>query len=158
MRNSPLKNISALVGLLCLGGLALEMSPASLISVAHAKEDAGVEVKVYVLDAGSEPISTAVVRHPQEMDRHRVNTQDGSWKATSLYLPDGSELRFTAGMDLELEVSAPGYQTELIVYQVRKRKNVVQVTLQAIEMSDESIEEPIITFKQDKPRETTESP
>lgn len=123
---------------------------------ALAKDDAGVEVKVYVLTPQGDPVTTAVVRHPLETDRHRVNAQDGSWKATSLYMPDGTELRFTSGMDLQLEVSAPGFETAVITYQVRKRRNTVQVTLQAIEMADENIEEPIITFKQDKPRETTE--
>jgi len=129
--------------------LALASTPAL------AKQDTGIDIKVYVVGADGAPISTAVVRHPEEMDRHRVNSEDGSWHAASLYMPDGSELRFTAGMDLQLEVSAPGYMTQVVQYQVRKRRNIVQVTLQAIEMSDESIEEPIITFKQDKPRETT---
>jgi hypothetical protein len=150
---------AALLGVLTVLAAGISGEPGrAVLPVAEAKEESGVEVKVYVLNPEGEPISTAVVRHPQEMDRHRVNTQDGSWKATSLYLPDGSELRFTAGMDLDLEVSAPGFQTELIVYQVRKRKNVVQVTLQPIEMIDDSLEEPIITFKQDKPRETTDAP
>jgi hypothetical protein len=120
-----------------------------------AKATAGVEVKVYVVDPASKPVPTAVVREPREQDRHRVNTEDGSFKSSSLYLPDGTEIQFTPGQELTLEVSAPGYQTEVVVYQVRKKRNIVQVTLQPIEMSDDSMEEPIITFKQDKPRETT---
>lgn len=128
----------------------------ALMQSAHAKEDVGIEVKVCVVDAASAPIPTAIVRHPQEADRHRVNASDGCYPASSIYTPDGTEIRFTAGMDLTLEISAPGYQTEVITYQVRKRKNNVLLTLQAIEMSEENIEEPIITFKQDKPRETTE--
>lgn len=123
---------------------------------AAKKEESGVEVKVYVVDADKKAIPTGVVRHPDEADRHRVNFQDGSWKASSLYMPDGSELRFTPGMDLTLEVSAPGYQTEVVIYQVRKTRNVVEVALQLIpESSEGTIEEPIITFKQDKPREVT---
>lgn len=121
-----------------------------------AKETTGVEVKVYVVDPEGKPIPTAVVREPREQDRHRVNAEDGSWKASSLYLPDGTEIQFTSGQELSLEVSAPSYQTEVVVYQVRKKRNVVQVALQPIEMGTETLEEPIITFKNDKPRETTE--
>jgi hypothetical protein len=126
---------------------------------AHAakppKEVEGVNVKVIVLDVDRKPISTAVIRHPQEADRHRVNSVDGSWDASVLYLPDGSELRFTPGMTLELEVSAPGYMTQVFSYQVRKRKNVVELSLAQIEMDDTTIEDPVISFGRDLPRETT---
>jgi hypothetical protein len=138
---------------------ALALLFAGLLSdPAHAakKEDAGVEVKVQVVDMEGKPIPTSVVRHPSESDRHRVNSEDGSWKATALYMPDGSELRFTPGMDLQLEVSAPGYKTQQVVYQVRKSRNVLQVALEVIEITEENVEEPIITFKQDKAREATE--
>jgi hypothetical protein len=124
-----------------------------------AKESEGVTVRVIVLDAARKPISTAVVRHPQEADRHRVNSVDGSWEASVLYLPDGSELRFTPGMTLELEISAPGYMTQVFQYQVRKRRNVVELTLPVIEMDDAAIEEPVISFGRDLPREpTSDSP
>lgn len=126
---------------------------------AHAadkKEVEGVPVRVIVLDADRKPISTAVVRHPQEADRHRVNSVDGSWEASVLYMPDGSELRFTPGMTLELEISAPGYMTQVFQYQVRKRKNVVELSLPKIEMDDTTIEDPVISFGRDLPRETTE--
>jgi hypothetical protein len=96
------------------------------------------------------------VRHPQEADRHRVNSVDGSWEASVLYLPDGSELRFTPGMTLELEISAPAYMTQVFKYQVKKRHNVVQVHLEKIEMDDTSIEEPMVTFGKDQPREAKE--
>jgi len=130
--------------------LALSSSPAFA-----AKKSSGVEVTVYVVGPDEKAIPTAVVREPSEQDRHRVNAEDGSWKASSLYLPDGTEIQFTPGQTVKLEVSAPGYQTELVEYTVRKRRNTVMVALQAIEMSDDTMEEPIITFKQDKPRETT---
>ncbi len=129
-----------------------------LAGFAQAKEETGIEVKVCVVDVAGAPVPTAIVRHPQEADRHRVNAQDGCFPASSIYTPDGTEIRFTSGMDLTLEISAPGYQTEVITYQVRKRRNNILLTLQAIEMTEEGIEEPIITFKQDKPREATESP
>ncbi len=126
--------------------------------VAQAKPEKvaeGVPVRVIVLDPERAPISTAVVRHPQEADRHRVNSVDGSWEAAVLYMPDGSELRFTPGMTLELEISAPGYMTQVFQYQVRKRRNVVELALAKIEMDDAAIEEPVISFGRDLPREPT---
>lgn len=144
-------------------GFALAAFVAALFGVAGArpalakpKEDSGVPVRVMVLDAERKPIPTAVVRHPQEADRHRVNSVDGSWEASVLYMPDGSELRFTPGMTLELEISAPGYMTQVFQYQVRKRKNVVEIQLPKIEMDDANIEEPMISFGRDEPREAKE--
>jgi hypothetical protein len=123
-------------------------------AVAYADDaEEGVPVKVIVLDVEGKPIPTAVVRHPQEADRHRVNTFDGSWEASVLYLPDGSELKFTKGMELELEISAPGYVNQRIKYLVRKRKNVVQVQLAKMEfdMGQEDEDDPVIQFGRDKP-------
>ena len=121
-----------------------------------AKDASGVPVRVVVKDPEGKPIATAVVRHPLEQDRRRVNAVDGSWEGNALYMPDGSELRFTAGMTLELEISAPGYMTKVFQYQVRKRKNVVEIVLPKIEMSDTNIEEPVISFGRDEPRETNQ--
>lgn len=134
-------------------------APGVALAAKPPKEVEGVPVRVIVLDAERKPISTAVIRHPQEADRHRVNSVDGSWEASVLYMPDGSELRFTPGMTLELEISAPGYMTQVFQYQVRKRKNVVELSLPRIEMDDTTIEEPVISFGRDLPREpTTEEP
>lgn len=126
------------------------------VSPAFAADDSGVNVKVIVLDVEKKPVATAVIRHPQEADRHRVNSINGSWEASVLYMPDGSELRFTPGMTLELEISAPGFMTQVFQYQVRKRKNVVEVTLAKIEMDDTTIEEPMVSFGRDEPREAAE--
>ena len=143
-------------GLVSFGALAVVGSSAWAAPAAAKKEDQGVLVRVLVLNAEREPISTAVVRHPQEADRHRVNSVDGSWEASVLYLPDGSELWFTPGMTLELEISAPGYMTQVFQYQVRKRKNVVEIALPMIPMDDENIEDPMISFGRDEPRESSE--
>lgn len=116
-------------------------------------DDEGVPVRVVVHDDQKAPIATAVVRQPQEADRHRVNAVDGSWEASVLYLPDGSELRFTAGMTLNLEISAPGYTTQVLTYQVRKRRNLIDVVLPKIENDESQIEEPTISFGRDEPRE-----
>jgi len=115
----------------------------------------GIPVKVFVVDQAGKPVQTAVVRQPQEADRHRVNTFDGSWEATTLYMPDGSEVNFTKGMVLELEISAPGYVNQHVKYEIRKKKNNMTVTLApmvlAPEGGDEGDEGPIIGFEHDVP-------
>jgi hypothetical protein len=139
-----------LSALLLAGGLSLP---------AEAKKDAnqGVEVRIKVMDEAGEPIPTAVVRHPEEADRRRVNSVTGEWMASVLYLPDGSELIFVPGMSLQLEVSAPGFMTQVIQYDIRKRKNVAEVTLQALKVDEETIEEPMIQFGRDRPRDVGSS-
>lgn len=121
--------------------------------LAKASPDEGVPVRVIVKDDAKAAIPTAVVRHPQEADRHRVNAVDGSWEASVLYMPDGTELRFTPGMTLTLEISAPGYTTQVLTYQVRNRRNQIDVLLPKIELDDSQIEEPTISFGRDEPRE-----
>jgi hypothetical protein len=115
--------------------------------------DEGVPVTVQVLDVDAKPIPTAVVRQPQEADRHRVNTFDGKWTASVLYMPDGSELVFTKGMTLELEISAPGYINQKVDYLIRKRKNTVTVTLQKMnfDINTDQTDDPVIQFGRDKP-------
>lgn len=117
------------------------------------KATEGVPIQVTVVDVEGKPISTAVVRHPEEADRHRVNSLTGIWEAEILYLPDGSELVFTPGSTLTLEVSAPGYMTQIIQYDIRKRRNRIEVLLPILEVDENDIEEPLIQFGRDKIRE-----
>jgi hypothetical protein len=135
--------------LLALAAALLHPAPA----IAKKKEGEGVAVKVVVSDEEGAPIATAVVRHPDEADRHRVNAVDGSWEASVLYMPDGTELVFQPGLALRLEVSAPGYMTQVLQYDVRKRNNKVQVTLSKLELENEEIEEPVIQFGREHARE-----
>lgn len=118
-----------------------------------ADEEVGTEVVVRVIDATGAAIPTAVVRHPLEQDRHRVNVDNGEWRGRILYMPDGTELIFEKGMEVEFEVSAPGFQNRRVGYLVRKRKNLVEVELQKMEinMADEDPEDVIIQFGRDKP-------
>jgi len=128
----------------------------SFLGSAHAKkknDGEGVNVKVTVKDEDGKPISTAVLRHPEEAERHRVNSLTGAWEDTNLYLPDGSELVFTPGMVLMLEVSAPGFMTQVIQYDVRKRKNAFEVVLAELVVDEQDVEEPMIQFGRDKPRD-----
>jgi len=123
---------------------------------AEAKKDKnedGVPIKVVVKDELKQAIPTAVIRHPDEQDRHRVNALTGAWEESKLYLPDGRELIFVPGMTLKLEVSAPGYMTKVIQYDVRKRKNVIEVELSQLVFDEQDVEEPTIRFGRDKPRD-----
>ncbi len=106
-----------------------------------------------VLDEEGKVIPTAVIRHPEEQFRHPVNTFDGSWADRVLYLPDGRELVFEKGLELELEISAPGYVNQHVIYVVKKKKNSLAVTLQKMEFSfdQDLIDEPVIQFGRDKP-------
>lgn len=130
-----------------------------LATVALAADKPGdLTVKVVVHDTEGQPIATAVVRNPQEMQRHRVNSADGSWQDSVLYLPDGSELHFVPGLHLELEISAPGYMTQVLSYEVKKRRNLIDVTLPALATEEAPIEEPTIGFGRDNPREPGATP
>ncbi|MEL6343201.1 MAG: hypothetical protein AAFV53_08690 [Myxococcota bacterium] len=134
-------------------GLMLAMS---LPAHAKKKKSEGIPLTVRVVDLGGEPIATAVVRHPEEADRHRVNAITGEWTAPVLYLPTGEELLFTPGMTVRLEVSAPGYMARIIEYSIRKRRNTIEIALDMLE-DEEIIEEPSINFSRDQIREPTGS-
>jgi len=112
-----------------------------------------ISLTVQVEDSIGEPIVSAAVRHPEERERHRVNHVTGAWTTTALYLPGGDILKFDPGMEVEFEVTAPGYVSETIRYIVRKRKNVIEVTLQEMDLAEdrEAPEDPIIAFGRDKP-------
>lgn len=123
-------------------------------AMAKKDKDAGVNVRITVLDVAGAPVPTAVVRHPDEADRRRVNSVTGVWEDSILYLPDGSELRFVPGMTLQFEISAPGYITQVVAYDVRKRNNKIEIALVEMEIEEEEIDEPLIQFGRDKPRES----
>ena len=115
--------------------------------------DEGVMVSVRVMDEQQKPIATAVVRHREEADPHRVNSLNGEWHESKLYMPGGGELIFAPGMHLELEVSAPGYLTRVIGYDIHKRKNSIEVTLKELFVDDSDIIVPTLEFGRDEPRE-----
>ena len=137
-----------------LAGLALVFGTLVALDAQAKETDAGIPVEVRVMDAVANPIATAVVRHPDEEERHRVNTVTGSWTADILYMPDGSMLKFEKGMELMFEVSAPGFVTQTVKYLVRKRKNVIEVVLEEMAATEEEDDDfPIIGFGRDKPIE-----
>lgn len=134
-----------------VGLAALALAPTG----AFAKdEDGGIPVTVQVLDAETQlPIPTAVVRNPQEEERHRVNRELGTWTGDVFYMPDGTEVKFTKGATLQFEVSAPGYVNQIVGYTVRKRRNEFPVFLQKMEvdLTEENPDDVMIQFGRDKP-------
>ena len=140
--------MAAVLSVLCLLGS---------VGDAHARrgkaDGEGVPVTVVVLDVEGNPVPTAVIRHPDEADRRRVNAVTGEWTGQVLYLPDGSEMIFTPGMSLTLEISAPGFMTQIIQYDIRKRGNKVEIILPQIDLDEDDVEEPLIQFGRDKPRD-----
>jgi hypothetical protein len=113
----------------------------------------GIPVQITVTDPLGKPIPTAVIRHPEEADRHPVNSVDGSWEESVLYLPDGSELPFTPGLSLILEITAPGFEGRMVQYEVRTRKNVVDIQLQPLVFEEDRLDDPVMSFGRDRPRD-----
>tara|TARA_B110000037_G_C16931816_1_gene428928 strand:+ start:18 stop:488 length:471 start_codon:yes stop_codon:yes gene_type:complete len=112
--------------------------------------EVGTIVQVTVEDSEGDPVPTAVIRHPEEADRHRVNTVTGVWEEEVLYLPDGTELIFEPGLLLYLEISAPRYVSQTIQYEVKRRRNRVVVTLEALEIEEAVIDAPMMSFGRDR--------
>ena len=117
----------------------------------------GTRIQVRVVDQAGKAIPTAVIRHPEEEERHRVNAVTGAWEEEVLYMPDGSELVFTPGLLLYLEVSAPNYESQVVQYQVRRRRNSLSVTLKKLEMQEVTIDEPMMSFGRDPPIDAAET-
>ncbi len=136
---------------LAVGGLSVATVSVVTAPVAQA-QDQGIPVEIRVLDEEGNPIPTAVVRHPEEQERHPVNTMTGAYFTDILYLPDGTERPFVKGMDLEFEVSAPGFITANILHVVRKRRNTIEVTLEKMNLDLlDDLDEPVIQFGRDRP-------
>jgi len=125
----------------------------AVLTVMLAAAKGPLALTIQVLDESGSPVTTAVVRHTEEEERHRVNAVTGAWTATSLYLEGGAEMPFEEGQDVTFEVSAPGFLTETVRYIVRKRKNVIVVTLSEMDITSDlgQLEDPMITFGRDKP-------
>ena len=51
---------------------------------------------------------------------------------------------------IQLEVSAPGFLTKVIQYDIKKRRNQFEVQLDQLSLKDDEFDEPIIQFGQDK--------
>ena len=147
-----MKTLKSIAAFLLLSGLTVPVQ-----SHARNSDSKDVTVKVTVLDEAGHAVPTAVIRHPDEEVRHPVNIADGSWSESVLYLPDGQNLIFEQGMELEFEVSAPNHVTRHIIYVIEKKKNHLEVTLEKMDYSfDWELEdEPVIQFGRDRPLDGT---
>jgi len=96
---------------------------------AFANEEDAKLVAVRVLDTMGNPIPNAWVRLPETEGRRMVD-EFGKWQAKSLYELDGNELFFLRGMTLDFTISAPGYTSRSVAYEVQKRRNLITVSLQ----------------------------
>ena len=56
-------------------------------------------------------------------------------------------------MSVRFEISAPGYMTKIIQYDIRKRRNKIEVILAELVLDDDDIEEPVIQFDRDQLRD-----
>ena len=100
------------------------------------KKGEGVNVAIVVLDDKSQkPVPTATIQHPLEEMSHRVNEVTGIWQDNQILLPDGETLHFSPGSTVEFQVSAPGYVTKHIRYDIRRWKNKVDVQLHKMDLS-----------------------
>jgi hypothetical protein len=125
---------------------------------ALAGTPAGIPVTVTVVDPEGAPIPSAQIRHPEEAIKHRVNVETGSWTSEAVYLESGEEMLFTKKLELPLEVSAPGFETQDLSVVVNKKaaKNRFTVTLTRLDLSvdtDAADGGPSIGFKRDVPRD-----
>lgn len=113
----------------------------------------GTPLSIQVLDLAGNPIPWADVRNPTEGERHSVNSVTGIWTGNKLYPTEGEPVEFVAGMEVVFEISASGYITESVRYLMRKRKNLIIVRLQEMDMEGdrEPTNDPMISFGRDKP-------
>lgn len=122
------------------------------------KKGEGVVVEVKVLDKEDAGIvATAMIRYPKDETTYRVNEVNGIWKASEIYLSDGDTMHFTPGSSVQLEISAPGYVTQLVQYDVRRWRNKVEISLEKMKIDDKDIEIPTIPFGRDQERDPSTS-
>ena len=77
--------------------------------------------------------------------------ETGKWQASSLYDLDGNEIFFTKGKILDFTISAPGYTSRSVSYEVRGRRNLISVQLEPMEhavIDDENDENLMIRWFQ----------
>ena len=120
---------------------------------AEAKKSKDLPVTIAVIDESGQPIASATIRAQQEAMNHNVNHETGRWTADSFYLADGSRVAFAPKQDLEFEITAPGYVSSQVQFRLRKRKNLITVTLRPLDLEadPEEIEDPIISFARSRP-------
>ena len=118
------------------------------------KDGEGVLIEITVLDKETaEPVAMAVVKHSKEADSSRVNQLSGKWQAREVFDAEGEEYPFLPSNTEEFSISAPGYMPEFFSYDVRRRRNNIEIMLQKMELDTETIDQPLIPFGRDQERE-----
>ena len=115
---------------LLLTSLAATALAGGLVAPLSARAERPQIVAVTVTDIDGKPIPNAWVRIPNTEGRRTVDPATGLWEASMLYGFDGEPLVFTRGMVLQISVSAPGYLTQIIEFEVRARRNELPITLE----------------------------
>jgi hypothetical protein len=133
--------------------VAMALLVGCLKSGGASSDEPGIPLTLKVVGVDGKVIPSAVIRHPEEQERHRVNSYDGTWTASWLIMPDGRELVFERDLLLEFEISAPGYLNKPVVYVMKRRKNSVEIALEKMDFSfeEDELDEPEISFGVDKP-------
>lgn len=110
-----------------------------------AKEGEGVDIEITVLDAeDNTPIPTAVIKHSEVDEPARVNESTGAWKESEVFDARGNAHPFSPGNTEQFSISASGYLTTVVAYDVRKRHNVIEIKLQKMVIDDDDITEDIV--------------
>lgn len=118
-------------------------------------KSADIPISIAVQSPDEAPIPTAHIRHSEEAMLHDVNHETGRWSGDSLYLKDGTRVPFKNKQVLRFDVSAPGYQSSVVEFRLRKRMNHVRVILTPIDFDTdiEIADEPNINFYRSRPHE-----
>ncbi len=94
------------------------------------------ELTVHVVDVAGHPIPDAQVRVVEENDLHNVNTFNGEWTASEVYLK-ASELAFSRGTTLHLVVASPRHKAQVMEWVSPGGKHdALEVALKPIEFRD----------------------
>ena len=124
-----------------------------ITGVAEAKKrnaDEGVLIEITVLDAETqEPIPTAVVKHSKASQPSKVNSVTGTWSDSESIDRSGDIHKFFPGNTEEFSISASGYMTYVATYDVRRRNNVIRITLEKMEIIAPNLDDTIIPFGRD---------
>jgi len=112
-----------------------------------AKEGEGIAIEITVLDAETNtPIPTAVVKHSEVDEPARVNESTGAWKESEVFDARGNAHPFEPGNTEQFSISASGYLTTVVAYDVRKRHNVIEIKLQKMTINEDISEDIVLPF------------
>ena len=114
------------------------------------KDEGGILIEITVLDAQTqEPIPTAVIKHTLASQPSKVNSVTGTWSDTESIDKNAVVHEFQPGNVEEFSISASGYMTQVVTYDVRRRNNVIEIGLEPMEIIAPKLDDTIIPFGRD---------